>query len=151
MADHPLVRVGVGVFVFKDGMFLFGQRKNAHWDGTWSVPGGHLEFGESLQDTARREVEEETGVAIKNIRFGALTNDRFPTEGKHYITIWMLSDFAGGSPQIREPDKFVELRWVSFDNLPEPLFLPWHQLLASEFIDAIRNECACSIVSRPRT
>lgn len=41
--DKPKVRVGIGVFVFKDGKFLMAQRKNAHGDGTWSVPGGHLE------------------------------------------------------------------------------------------------------------
>ena len=70
------VRVGVGVFIFKDGKFLMQQRQGAHGAGSWSVPGGHLEFNETFEETATREVLEETDLTITNIRFGAVTNDR---------------------------------------------------------------------------
>jgi 8-oxo-dGTP diphosphatase len=43
MSDQQ-VRVGIGVFVFKDGKFLIQRRKGSHGTGTWSIPGGHLEF-----------------------------------------------------------------------------------------------------------
>ena len=137
-------RVGVGVFIFKDGKFLVGQRRNAHGDGSWSVPGGHLEFGETFEETAAREVSEETGLTVTNLRFGAVTNDFFADEGKHYVTIWMLSDWASGSERITEPDKFIELAWCDFESLPEPLFLPWQQLLASPFIGEIKAALAAS-------
>ena len=133
------VRVGIGVFVFKNGKFLMQQRKGSHGAGSWSVPGGHLEFGESFEDTARREVKEETGLEIKNVRFGAVTNDHFTNENKHYVTIWMLSDWASGDEYITEPDKCIAQEWHAFDDLPSPLFLPWNQLLASEFIEEIKN------------
>ena len=87
--SNPNVRVGIAVFIFKDGQFLMMQRQGSHGTGTWSVPGGHLEFGESFEDTARREVLEETGVEITNIRFGGVTNDVFESDGKHYVTIWL--------------------------------------------------------------
>ncbi len=132
-------RVGVGIFVFKDGKFLMGQRRNAHGDGSWSVPGGHLEFGESFEDTARREVKEETNILIKNVRFGAVTNDYFKDDGKHYITIWMLSEYDSGDVEITEPDKFIKMEWYDFDTLPAPLFLPWQQLLTSQFIENIKQ------------
>ena len=74
-AGQNNVRVGIAVFVFKDGKFLMAQRHGAHGPGTWSVPGGHLEFGESFEETARREVKEETALEITNIRFGAVTNE----------------------------------------------------------------------------
>ena len=109
MSDSPVVRVGVGVFIFREGKFLMGKRKNAHGDGSWSVPGGHMEFGESWEDTARRETREETGLAIKNVRFGALTDDYFAQEGKHYITIWAVSEYESGSAALMEPDKFIEM------------------------------------------
>ncbi|HLC69503.1 MAG TPA: NUDIX domain-containing protein [Patescibacteria group bacterium] len=49
-------KVGVGVFVFKDGKILFGQRKNTgHGVGCWSLPGGHLEFNEGVESCAERE------------------------------------------------------------------------------------------------
>ena len=133
------VRVGIGVFIFKSGEFLMGRRGSAHGDGTWSLPGGHLEFGEEFEDTARREVREETGLSIGNVRFGAVTNDYFEAERRHYVTIWMLSAYAGGTATILEPDKLSELGWFDFDNLPSPLFLPWKQLLASSFVGNIRQ------------
>lgn len=135
-----IARIGIGVFIFKDGKFLMGKRRNAHGDGTWSIPGGHLEFGESFEDTAIREVMEETGLKIKNVRFGAVTNDVFVSEDKHYVTIWVLSDWESGTEEITEPDKFVSMEWRNFDNLPEPLFLPWEQLLSSQFIDSMKRE-----------
>lgn len=116
-----------------------GKRVSSHGEGSWSVPGGHLEFGESFADTAAREVLEETGVCIKNIRFGAVTNDYFQKEGKHYVTIWMLSDYEAGEATILGPDKYIDQDWFDFDTLPKPLFLPWQQLLKSEFIEDIKN------------
>lgn len=140
MAQESLnPRVGVGVFIFKDGKFLMGQRRGAHGAGSWSVPGGHLEFNESPEETAIREVREETGLEITNVTFAAVTNDVFADEGKHYVTLWMKSDWASGEPTITEPDKFVKQAWVDFDHLPEPLFLPWRQLLDSEFIEPLKS------------
>lgn len=134
-------RVGIGVFVFKNGKFLVGKRHGSHGDGSWSVPGGHLEFGETPEQTAAREVAEETGLEIGNIRFGAFTNDVFPDDNKHYLTIWMLSDWKSGEATILEPDKFVEQKWVDFDTLPEPLFAPcWNNLFESQFIDEIKAQ-----------
>ena len=135
-----MARVGIGVFVFKNGKFLMGRRKNSHGDGHWSVPGGHLEFGESFKDTARREVLEETDMKIANIRFGAVTNDYFRGEDKHYVTVWMVGDWKSGAEKITEPDKFVEMNWYDFESLPKPLFLPWQQLLKSEFISTIKQQ-----------
>lgn len=137
---EKVIRIGIGVFVFRNGKFLMGRRRNAHGDGTWSAPGGHLEFGETFEDTAKREVLEETGLKIKNVRFGAVTNDYFKDDDKHYVTIWVLSDWESGKEQITEPDKFVAMEWRDFDNLPDPLFLPCQQLLTSQFIDDIKQE-----------
>ncbi|MEN9912861.1 MAG: hypothetical protein RLY66_269 [Candidatus Parcubacteria bacterium] len=133
-------RVGVAVFIFRDGKFLMCKRKGSHGEGSWSLPGGHLEYGESFMDTARRETLEETGVSVENIRFGAVTNDIFESENKHYVTVWMLSDYSSGEPTILEPHKCTDQAWFDFNSLPEPLFLPWKQLLASEFVEGIKKE-----------
>lgn len=137
-------RVGIGVFVIKDGKFLMGHRKGSHGSDTWSIPGGHLEFGESFEQTAEREVMEETGLRINNVRFGAVTNDFFESDNKHYVSVWMLSDWAEGEPTITEPDKYINQEWIDIDNLPTPLFLSWQQLLSSEFIGPIRDQIRAS-------
>ncbi len=122
-------QVGVGIFIWKNGKFLMGKRKGAHGTDTWSVPGGYIEYGESWTEAARREVFEETGMKIKNVRFVTSTNNVFPHESKHTITIWLDSDWVSGKPKIKEPDKFVEQEWRSFNTLPKPLFEPcWKEL-----------------------
>lgn len=137
-AASPVPRVGIGTFVFRKGRFLMGRRLGAHGEGTWSVPGGHPEFGETFEQAARREVFEETALRVANVRFGAVTNDVFLEERRHYVTVWMLADHAGGEPTITEPDKYDRQGWYDFSCLPQPLFLPWRQLLRSEFIDRVR-------------
>ena len=129
MSDIKRPAVGVGVFVWKDGQFIMGKRRGAHGEDTWSVPGGHMEFGETLEETAAREVLEETGLKIKNPRFLTATNDVFEKDNYHSITLWVYSDWAGGEPTITEPDKFIELAWKDFSTLPSPLFEPcWKHL-----------------------
>lgn len=141
--DYPMdkqARVGIGVFVIKDGKFLLQQRKGSHGEGTWSLPGGHLDYGESFEDTARREVREESGLEIKNVRFAAVTNDLFGKEDKHYVTIWLLSEWASGELQNKEPHKCIAQAWHTLDDLPEPRFHTWNQFFASEFVDPIRDQ-----------
>jgi 8-oxo-dGTP diphosphatase len=146
MAQESLMqpRVGVGVFIFKDGRFLMGQRKGSHGSGSWSVPGGWLEYQESFEAASAREVMEETGLAIKNTRFAALTNNIFRDEQIHSLTVWMMADWANGEPIINEPDKFIDQKWVDFDTLPEPLFLPWEPLLKSDFLTEVRHQLELS-------
>ncbi|MCA0228139.1 NUDIX domain-containing protein [Patescibacteria group bacterium] len=140
------VRVGVGTFVFREGKFLMQQRQGSHGEGSWSVPGGHLEFGETPEETSKREVLEETGMDIKDVKFAAVTNDYFSDDGKHYVTWWTMSEWHSGEPYITEPDKCTAQMWVDFSSLPEPLFKPWEQLLEGEFIERIKNELARTAV-----
>lgn len=131
MENRP--KVGLGVAILKEGKILFGKRKNAHGEGSWCYPGGHLEFNESWEECARREVMEETGITIKNLRFGTVTNDIFEKEGKHYITIIMIAEPDEGEVKVMEPDKCEGWNWFEWNNLPEPLFIPTQNLLKAGF------------------
>jgi len=126
MAQRPLI--GIGVIIIRNGKILLGKRRNAHGAGSWCCPGGHLEFGESFEACARREVKEETGLEIENIRAYTFTNDRFVDEGKHYVTLFMLADSLDGEPRVCEPDKCESWDWFSTGTLPQPLFLPLENL-----------------------
>jgi 8-oxo-dGTP diphosphatase len=98
-----------------------------------------LEFGESFEETSEREVFEETGIKIKNIRFGAITNDILLADGKHYVSIWLVSDYASGEARIMEPNKSDGLEWCTFTTLPAPLAPWWNQLFKSEFFESLKK------------
>ncbi len=131
MDERP--RVGVGVIVMKDGRVLLGKRKGSHGAATWSFPGGYLEFGESPEDCAVREVAEETGIAIKGVTIETVTNDIFAEEEKHYITLFVKAEWAAGDVCVMEPEKCERWDWFSWDELPEPLFLPIQNLRAKGY------------------
>ena len=122
-------RVGVGVLVFRDNKILLGKRKNSHGVGTWSPLGGHLEFGESPEECARREVLEEADIEIKNLKRGPFSNDIFASEDKHYVTLFILADYCSGTVKLQEPDKCEGWEWFEENDLPQPLFLPFQNLM----------------------
>jgi 8-oxo-dGTP diphosphatase len=126
-ASDPSVavpRVGVGVLVWRDGRVLLGERLGAHGAGTWALPGGHLEFGESVPDCARREVREETGLEVELLGLGPYTNDVFVAEQRHYVTLFVLARSGAGEPQRCEPAKCAQWGWFEWSALPQPLFQP---------------------------
>ena len=129
--DRP--KIGVGVIVVRDSKVLLGRRRNVHGAGTWNFPGGHLEWGETVEECARREVKEETGLEIENIRIGAYTNDFSKTENNHYITLVAIAKSKSGKPKVMEPGKCKGWEWFEWNKLPSPLFLPIQNLLEQKF------------------
>ncbi len=117
-------KIGIGVLIMHQGKALIGKRKNAHGHGTWALPGGHLEYKELWETCAKREVMEETGITITNLRFITATNDIFDKEDKHYVTIFILADYASGTVEVKEPHKCEKWEWFAPDHLPAPLFIP---------------------------
>jgi len=122
----PKVRVGVGVFILAsrsepptNPSFLIGKRINSHGSGTFALPGGHLEFGETPEECAAREVLEETGLAVSDLRFLTATNDYMPDEGKHYVTLFMVCvrRNKGDEPQVLERDKCEGWEWACWEDL----------------------------------
>ncbi len=102
-------RVGVASLILRGGRVLLVQRKHSHGAGSWSTPGGHLEHGETPEACAIRETREEVGLEVTAVRFLAVTNDIFDTEGKHYITIWMQAVCERGEPRIAAEDEVAAL------------------------------------------
>jgi 8-oxo-dGTP diphosphatase len=127
-------RVGVGVIVTRRGLVLLGQRQGAHGAGTWALPGGHLEFGETVEECARREVAEETGLELQGITLGPYTSTLFPAEGEHYITLFALGSSEVGEAVVREPAKCIRWEWFPWSALPSPLFEPLRSLQLSGFV-----------------
>ena len=121
-------RVGTAIIIIKDNQVLLMKRKGPHGNGTWSTPGGHLDFGETLEGCAAREAKEEVGVDVVDIRFRAVTNDIFEETGKHYVTVW-LEGIPVGEPFIAAEREVEDLGWFDWYALPQPLFLPLENLV----------------------
>lgn len=135
MSTTPeLPRVGVGILVIRDGRVLLGKRLGSHGAGTWSAPGGRLEYGEALLDCARRELAEETGLELGEAHIGPVTNDVFAEVGQHYVTVIVLAPHTRGTPRTLEPDKCEGWQWFSWPALPAPLFAPLQSLVDSGFV-----------------
>ena len=120
--SHP--RVGLGVIVInKEGKVLVGLRQGSHAP-YYSIPGGHLELGETFEDGARREVKEETNFDAKDLRVIAITNnlETFRHEGLHYISVILLVKEFSGDLKNMEPNKCKEWVWVDPTDLPLPHF-----------------------------
>jgi 8-oxo-dGTP diphosphatase len=127
------VGVGVGVLVFRGGKILLGRRQGSHGAGTWSPPGGRLEYGESIEDCARRELREETSLELGPITFGPYTNDLFPEVEQQYVTAFVIAYDAVGEPRNTEPHKCEGWAWFGWHELPAELFAPMRSLIASGF------------------
>jgi len=128
--EKKKVGVGFGVMMLKDGKVLLGRRhtdpekadSELHGEGTWTMPGGKLEYGETFEEGAVREVKEETGMDLQKMEVICVNNDK--NEHAHFVTIGFFSDGFDGEPKVMEPDEITEWRWFSLDNLPSPIFPP---------------------------
>jgi len=112
--------VGVGVMIMKDGKVLLGKRKGSHGEGEWSFPGGHLEYMESFEDCARREVREECGIEIEKIRFQFVSNVT-SYKPKHYVHIGLIADWESGVVEVLEPEKCEEWKWFDAPTISDTL------------------------------
>ncbi len=128
-----LPQVGVGVFVVREGRVLLGERHGAHGAGTWALPGGHLDFGETISECAVREVREETGLMIGQVRHAGFTDDYFPDLQRHFVTLFVIAGQCAGDPLTLEPDKCLGWDWFAWPTLPRPLFAPLQSLLSQGF------------------
>lgn len=120
-------RIGVGVLIINNNNeVLLGLRSSSHGAGEWSFPGGHLEFGETIFEAARREVKEETDLEIENFELVSVCDEMryIKTDGKHYVNLSVLGHLKSGEPKNMEPLKCQEWKWFSLDSLPDALFEP---------------------------
>jgi 8-oxo-dGTP diphosphatase len=138
LAAAPVVtapRIGIGVIAWRAGRVLLGQRLGSHGAGTWALPGGHLEFGESVEQCAARELLEETGLEVEPAALsrGPYIDNLFAGEGLHYVTLFVVAHSPAGEPQLREPAKCAGWSWWPWSALPQPLFPPLDALRASGY------------------
>lgn len=127
--------VGFGIMILKGGKVLLGHRNEnlekasslLHGEGSWTMPGGKLDFQEELKKGAAREVFEETGIKVKNLRAISLSND-IVTDA-HFLTVGFLVEEFEGEPKVMEPDEITEWNWFDLNALPSPLYFPSEKII----------------------
>jgi ADP-ribose pyrophosphatase YjhB (NUDIX family) len=93
----------VGAIIFKQDSVLLIQRGSAPALGKWSIPGGAVHLGESLEDAIMREVQEETRLTVRPKRVGKVVDRIFRDEGGrvqyHFVIVDYLCEVLDGEPQ----------------------------------------------------
>jgi ADP-ribose pyrophosphatase YjhB (NUDIX family) len=106
--------VGVGAILFRRDRILMAQRGKEPLKGWWSLPGGALEIGESLQDAVCREVLEETGLEVVPVRmfeiFERIIRDAAGAPEYHYVLIDYVCRVTGG--KLFPGDDVCAVEWV---------------------------------------
>ncbi len=139
MKDLP---IGVNALIFnEEGRILLGKRKNVFGAGKYSLIGGHLQRGETIEQCIQRELFEELGITVltENVK---VLNFGYVGSGCPMIEIGVLVSKYDGSPKIMEPDLCEELGFFSLDELPlmfESTNINIQLYLKGEFYDAKLN------------
>lgn len=126
IGTKPLLICGASVIVIHDGYILLQKRKD---NGCWGYHGGCLELGEYLEDAAKRELYEETGLKVKSMKlYGVFSGPEL-----HYVyphgdevynvdTVYVCDDFEGELSA--DAAEVSELKWFPFNDVPENLSPP---------------------------
>ncbi|CAF3315842.1 unnamed protein product [Rotaria socialis] len=131
---RPLVGIAVLV-VYPDcypDCVLASQRLSSHGKGCYQLPGGHLEYGESFEECAQRELKEETNLDSSSFKLVHVTNTIFSEEdggSKHYVTLFMKTIIHDDSSlKCMEPQKSSNWIWLKWNDLKTmKLFAPLQQ------------------------
>lgn len=119
MTAHDGIPTGVHVLLEREGRILLMRRSGTgFFDGLWSLPGGHVEEGESLCRTACREALEELGITLQEdvLRMLGVVHRK---SDSNRVDFFLRAARWQGEPRIAEPDKCDALAWHARDALPE--------------------------------
>jgi len=145
IGTKSLLICGASVIVIRDGHILLQKRKD---NGCWSYHGGCLELGERLEDTAKRELYEETGLKVKSMyHFGVFSGPEL-----HYVylngdevynvdAVYVCDDFEGGISA--DAAEVTELRWFPFNEIPENLSPPVEGIIRKFIREKLCGDSGC--------
>ena len=115
------IGVGCGAVIRNpEGKVLLMKRgpKAKNEQGTWIIPGGTVEFGETMASAVTREVKEELGIDVRVLRQYGCADHIMPKEGQHWVSTIFECEIVTGKPKILEPEKCSELGWYFLNEMP---------------------------------
>jgi len=122
VARRSVVRTAVAALIVDDkGRLLTGVRCGKRGNGRIAVPGGAIDFGETIKAAAKREVLEETNLNVTILPYSKVQTELFVTEhvdgDDHFITLFVEARIIGGELQNCEPDRCEGWEWLTYDRL----------------------------------
>ena len=114
--------VGCGAAILRDGRLLLVKRRRAPEAGHWSLPGGKVDFGESVAAAVKREIREEVGLEIELLRDLGIV-ETIGVDGQHWVSPIYLARAVEGEARNNEPEKHEAVGWFALDAPPLPLAL----------------------------
>lgn len=145
VGHDTIILCGACVIVFKDNKFLLQRRKD---NNLWSFHGGCIEMNEKVEDAAKRELFEETGLTADELTFfnvfsGKDMNYTYPNGDKvNLIIIAYVCNKFHGEP-LTETDETTDLRWFDINDVPRE-FNPIDKIILDRFI--IKKNLAICLV-----
>lgn len=115
--------VGAGLVIERDGKVLLYKRVKPPEAGHWSIVGGKVDHMETAAIAAKREAEEETGLAIGNVTFLCISEQIISADSQHWVSLIYVADNVTGEPGLTEPDKLSDMGWFDINDAPQPLSL----------------------------
>lgn len=134
-------RVGLAAVVIKNDQILLGKRIGKIGDARWAPPGGHLEYGESVEACASRELLEETALVAKTLIPGPYTNNLIAPKNQHYVTLYVFIPEFEGTLQCLEPEKCAGWEWFDIDHLPTPLLTSFDAFIQNGGAETLKTLC----------
>ncbi|MGR6920041.1 nucleotide triphosphate diphosphatase NUDT15 [[Actinomadura] parvosata] len=148
MPENLVVRVGVQAIVRSGDEVLLGLRHNTFGHGTWGLPGGLIETGETLLEASARELAEETGIRALRMRLACVTDP--DARANYHMQIGLEVLEYEGQPRVLEPHRCTRWAFWPVTALPEPLFVGSHHVLARVQSGDLYAHDALGMLSRSR-
>lgn len=114
--DTAFTAIIVFCFLIRDGKILLITRGKEPYKGTRTIPGGRKQRGESLREACLREMREETGLHVKNLRFAGLLNVLQEGDDMEYLSVYFTADDFEGELC---SDDSGDLEWTDFERSGE--------------------------------
>ena len=124
-----IVKPDKGKILINDkNQILMGKRSDnpltadseMHEEGSWSLPGGNIEYGETFYEAGRREVKEEADIDVGSLEVFCVQTDM--NQFAHYVSVGMLSRDFSGDAKVMEPGEIVAWKWFDKDKIPTNIF-----------------------------